>query len=62
MKAKVIHTTDWKYLWHIYEVDSLDWWDITNATWWKFAFDNIKLNWNIITLQNSNYTVLLKII
>ena len=62
MKAKIIHTTDRKFLWRIYEIDSLNVESVKEITWGHFAFDNICLNNWVVKLQNSNYTVLLKII
>lgn len=62
MEAKVIKTTDWKFIWNIYTVDSLDMEKVNEATWNKFNFDEVKVKWNIISLKNSNYTAILKII
>lgn len=62
MEAKVIKTTDWKYLWQTYEVDSLDVSKVNEATWNKFDFNEIRVKWGLITLKNSNYTAVLRIL
>lgn len=62
MKAKVIQTTDRKYLWTIYEVSSPDKESLTEAIGGKFSFDRVTVKPPLLILQNSNYTVVLKII
>lgn len=62
MKAKVLQTTDGKFLWRIFEVNSLDMWEIKEATGNKFDFEEINVKWNRITLKNSNYKAILKIL
>lgn len=62
MKAKVIQTTDRKFLWNVYEVDALEVEKIKDATGWKFVFDTIEVTPPLIKLQNSNYTAILKFI
>lgn len=60
MNLKIIRTTDGQYLGMEFKLKTLLPDEITEATWWKFSFDRIIIEGDILTLQNSNYTAVLK--
>lgn len=62
MRVKVIQTTDGNFLGAEFTINSFSFEEVETAVGRKFNFTSVKYKGDLIEIQSSNYTAILKII